>query len=160
MINSLSRMPSALIAVACVSVLCGTATAQQPASRPGITPTPVQGIPQGGRCDSVIGGTVTRRVGDMLNGPSRPAGVRGIQVQLLNADGDRMAQVRTDRDGRFGFRNLCAGNYTVCPGTPCPAGGAVPSRYAPAAQDVRVPPILRENRLRAARATAAEQPRE
>lgn len=95
-------------------------------------------------CLSALEGAVTRRVGNFVNGPSRPAGLRNIQVQLLDSRGDRVAQTRTDRDGRYAFRKVCAGTYTVCPGTPCPAGGAIPSRYEPAEQRVSVPPRLQD----------------
>jgi hypothetical protein len=122
-------------------MLIGTVAAQQPPQAPGGIPSRVPDVSPS-RCDSALGGTVARRVGDLNRGPSRLAGLKGIQVQLLDVNGDRISEVRTDRDGRFAFRDLCAGNYTVCPGTPCPAGGAIPSLYAPERQDVLVPPVL------------------
>ena len=68
-----------------------------------------------------------------------------IQVRLLDSNGTRVTQARTDREGRFAFRELCPDTYTVCPGTPCPAGapgGPAPSRYLPATREIRVPPAL------------------
>lgn len=92
-----------------------------------------------------MAGTITRKVGNLQKGPSRDAGIPRIQVQLLDSNGARVTQARTDREGRFAFRELCPGTYTVCPGTPCPAGapgGSAPSRYSPATREIRVPPAL------------------
>ena len=130
-----------LTAAGCLSIFIGIVAAQQPPQAPSGIPSRVPDLSTP-RCDSVIGGTVARRVGNLDRGPSRPAGLNGIQVQLLDVNGNRISDVRTDRDGRFAFRDLCAGTYTVCPGTPCPAGGAIPSLFEPDQHDVRVPPIL------------------
>jgi hypothetical protein len=89
-------------------------------------------------CRAVVAGTVTREVGNLMHGPPRDAGVPRIQVQLLDGEGARVTQTRTDQQGRYAFSKICQGTYTVCPGTPCPAGGPVPSRYAPASSEVRV----------------------
>jgi SdrD B-like protein len=130
-----------LMAAGCLSIFIGTLAAQQPPPAPAGIPSLVPDV-SAQRCDSVVGGTVARRVGNLYRGPSRPAGLKGVQVQLLDVNGNRISEVRTDRDGRFAFRDLCGGRYTVCPGTPCPAGGAIQSLYEPESQDVRVPPIV------------------
>lgn len=101
-------------------------------SQPSIQPPP--------DCRNALGGTVTRSVGNIQHGPPRPAGLRNIQVQLLDAGGARIAQTRTDRDGRYGFGRVCPGTYTVCPGTPCPTRDPIPSQYSPPTREVRVPP--------------------
>jgi len=93
-------------------------------------------------CRAVITGSVTHEVGNLQHGPPRDQGLPRVPVQLLDRDGERIAQSRTDRDGRYSFRNLCSGTYTVCPGTPCPVGGPVPSQYDPPSREVKVPPIL------------------
>lgn len=95
-------------------------------------------------CRNALAGLVFRRVGNFVHGPSRPAGLKNIQVQLLDAQDRRVAQTRTDRDGRYAFRDVCPGTYTVCPGTPCPTRGPIPSRYSPAEQRVTVPPLLQK----------------
>ncbi len=108
---------------------------------------PKQGSPAVGvgaerpqNCRLSISGLVFQHVGDLLKGPPRPSGLRGIQVQLLDRAGNRVANTRTDREGRYNFRELCPATFTVCPGTPCPSG-RIASRYSPASSEVRVPPI-------------------
>ena len=116
------------------SIGAGQAPGRPPEVHPSMPPAP--------HCRNAMTGEVTRHVGNLLQGPSRPAGLRGIEVQLLDRAGERVARTRTDRDGRFAFRGVCPGTYTVCPGTPCPTGLALPSRYAPATQEVTVPPAV------------------
>ncbi len=104
---------------------------------PGVKPAPKPPA-----CRNALGGLVFQRVGNLLNGPSRPSGLKDIQVQLLDTEDRRIAQTRTDREGHYAFSKVCAGTYTVCPGTPCPARGAIPSRYEPSERRVTVPPAL------------------
>lgn len=133
------RSLAAMFAVAVV--LASGAVTRAGQAPPGRPPRPGPDVrPQS--CKAVVAGVITREVGNVLNGPPRNAGVPQIPVQLLDARAARISQTRTDRDGRYSFRNVCDGAYTVCPGIPCPAGGPVPSRYDPASRDVAVPPVL------------------
>jgi len=91
-------------------------------------------------CRSALAGHVERRVGNLQHGPSRDEGVPRVQVRLLDAGGGVVAQTRTDRSGLYSFRGTCAGTYTICPGIPCPTGGALPSRYSPETRSIEVPP--------------------
>jgi hypothetical protein len=136
-----AMIATALTAGGCASVLIATVAAQQPVPPAGRIPShlPVATVP----CDATVGGFIYRRVG-----ADEEAGLKGIQVQLLDDNGDRVAEVRTNREGIFAFRNLCAGTYTVCPGTPCPANGAVPSRFEPATETVDVGPRLQRVEFR------------
>lgn len=131
-----------------VAALLGTCAWVMPAPTAGqAVPPPRPGaqaarplVPAAGDCLHTIEGLVFRRVGNLLNGPSEPSGLKGIQVQLLDTDDRRIAQTRTDREGRYAFRKVCRGTFVVCPGTPCPARGAIPSRYEPSETRVTVPP--------------------
>ena len=52
-------------------------------------------------------------------------GIAGVLVQLLSGDGEFISEVATDRDGRYLFENLVAGEYSVrIPVSQQPAGGA------------------------------------
>lgn len=97
------------------------------------------GAPRPGHCDNGVAGSVSRRVGDFVRGPSHLAGVPGIQVRLLDGAGQAVAETRTAATGRYSFEGICAGSYVVCPGTPCPAGGPVPSRYDPPSRHIVLP---------------------
>lgn len=91
-------------------------------------------------CRSALQGRVVRQVGNVHHGPPREAGIPRIPVRLLAAGGGVVAETRTDRSGLYSFRGACAGAYTICPGTPCPTGGPLPSRYSPETRSVEVPP--------------------
>jgi len=93
-------------------------------------------------CRNALGGTVTRSVGNLQHGPPRPSGLKNIQVQLLVDGYKQIAETRTDRDGRYAFRDVCPGTYTVCPGTPCPTRDPLPSRFSPPTREITVPPKL------------------
>jgi hypothetical protein len=133
-----------LIAAGCLTLLIATVGAQGPPippAPPSPLPSPLPGA--NSRCDATIGGLVYRRVGE-----NEEAGLRSIQVQLLDENGARIAEVRTNREGIFAFRNLCVGTYTVCPGTPCPANGPVPSRFVPPSATMDVGPRLQRVEFR------------
>jgi SdrD B-like domain len=135
-----TRIAGALVIFATLVTQGAGTVAQTPPPgppRPGPSPDGV-----GPSCRAVVAGLVTREVGNLQNGPPRNAGIPRIDVQLLDAQGKRVARDRTDQRGRYSFRDVCAGTYTVCPGTPCPAGKVVPSRYSPETREVRVPPAL------------------
>ncbi len=132
-----AALPAFLVGWLLPSTLAG----QEAPSKPGIAPVESK-TSRPPKCDSVISGAVTREVGTFFQGPPQPAGMKDIQVRLLDPNLNRVAQTRTDRDGRYSFRQVCPGTYTVCPGIPCPTGPRLQSRYSPASTEIRVPPAL------------------
>lgn len=114
-------------------------TAQIPES-----PVPKDKIVRAGEtsCRNALGGIITRQGLEGAGDPRVNPGMKGISVNLLDASGQVVATTRTNRNGRYGFHHLCPGNYTICPGIPCPAGGHIPSRYSPPSIDVQVPPLV------------------
>jgi SdrD B-like domain len=132
------RSRKRLVVAVGVSVLVAVASIL-PAAGQAVPPRGPQPSPKPESCRSTLGGTVSRRVGNLQKGPSHLAGLRNIQVQLLDANGGRVAETRTDRDGHYAFGKLCPGAYTVCPGTPCPTRAPLTSRYDPASREVSVP---------------------
>jgi hypothetical protein len=106
------------------------------------------GEQRGGFCRSAIRGHVRQRVGNLLHGPSELAGVPRISIRLLDSEGRLVSQTRTDRDGAYVLIGACEQRYTICPGTPCPTGPAIPSRFTPEARTVRVPPAARAQDFR------------
>jgi hypothetical protein len=109
---------------------------------------PDAGEQRGGLCRSAVSGHVRRRVGNVLHGPSHLAGVPRISVRLLDSDGRLVSETRTDRDGAYALIGVCERQYTICPGTPCPTGPAIPSRFAPETRTIRVPPASRAQDFR------------
>jgi hypothetical protein len=115
--------------------------------------TPAPGGPdareqRGGICRSAVRGHVRRRVGNLLHGPSHLAGVPRIPVRLLDPEGRVVSETRTDHDGAYALIGACEQQYTICPGTPCPTGPAIPSRFTPGTRTVRVPPLARAQDFR------------
>lgn len=91
-------------------------------------------------CRTALQGHVERQVGNVHHGPPRDEGVPRIQVRLLDAGGGVVARTRTDRNGLYSFRGACAATtYTICPGIPCPTGGAAASRFSPETLSIEVP---------------------
>jgi hypothetical protein len=126
----LSRFGPTLFAGLLICALTSACDTGPPLSTP-LPGTPSLQEPAGpGGCRSFLSGQVTR-----LQGAQEPAGIRGIEVQLLTSSGDRVAQTRTDGDGKYGFKDLCPGTYTVCPGTPCPVREDL-QRYSPPSREV------------------------
>jgi hypothetical protein len=109
---------------------------------------PDPGEQRGGICRSAIRGRVWRRVGNFVHGPSTPAGVPRIPVRLLDSEGRLVSETRTDHDGAYALIGVCEHRYTICPGTPCPTGPAIPSRFSPATRTIRVPPVARAQDFR------------
>jgi len=101
-------------------------------------------VPEPGlqQCRNAFGGRVTRKVGNLQQGPGRAIGMPRIEVRLLDSHGALVARTRTNQEGGYGFSRLCPGSYQVCAGTPCPTGPMLPSRFAPGLQAVKIPPWL------------------
>ena len=87
------------------------------------------------RCELGIAGTITRRTDLFGQGPTYRA-VIGEEVFLLNSRGEEIARVRTNRNGRYAFRNLCPGTYTVRPGL---EGPNLPTLYEPSSLTITIP---------------------
>jgi len=124
-------------------LMCALASACAP--QPQGTSLPVSpSIRPTSNCRNALGGQVTRRVGNILSGPSEEVGIEGIEVLLIDSSSVLVARTRTDRDGQYGFHDICSGTYTVCPGPICPysPNGSLPSRYEPPSYEASVPPIV------------------
>jgi hypothetical protein len=136
---SSSRFGLAILAGLLVWLLA-SACAPQPQGTPLPGSPSVQATPN---CRNALGGQVTRRVGNLLRGPSEEVGIPDIEVRLVDSSGALVARTTTDRDGRYGFHDVCSGKYTVCPGPICPYSPEGPlSRYEPPSHEVSVPPIV------------------
>jgi len=66
-----------------------------------------------GNCQLSIGDFVWNDLnGDGVQDPGEP-GIEGVAVVLLNDNGDFLAEVTTDANGFYAFRDVCPGNYKI-----------------------------------------------